>query len=287
MHLNTVAKYIRRSPYQALSAGLIMSLTFFAITVFGILTILSVRFISYFESRPQLTVFFKDSASRADIAELEDKLKKTGKTSSIAYVTKEEALKIYREQNKNDPILLDLVTADILPASLEVQSYEPEDLATLAGIVKGSEQVEEVVFQKDIVDTLISWTSALRRVGVGIIAILVIVSLFVIVTIVGIRITLRREEIEIMRLLGASNWFIRVPFLIEGAFYGLVGSLLGGGLAIGLFYYFSPSLEAFLRGVTIFPLSPIIILELLLIEIITACLLGVFASYMAVLRYLK
>lgn len=287
MYLSTVAKYIRRSPYQSISAAMIMSLTFFSITIFAILTILSIRFISYFESRPQLTVFFKDSASRKDIGGLQNKLEETGKTSAILYVSKEEALKIYREQNKSDPILLDLVTADILPASIEVQAKEAEHLADLAGIVKSSDLVEEVVFQKDIVDTLISWTNAFRRVGIGIIGILVTVSVLVIITIIGIKITVRREEIEIMRLIGASNWFIRAPFLIEGMVYGLVGSVLGGALAIGLFYYSSPSLEAFLRGVAIFPLSPLIMLELLLVEVIIACMLGAFASYLAVLRYLK
>ncbi len=287
MHLSTVAKYIRRSPYQAISAGMMMSLTFFAITVFAILTVLSIRFISYFESRPQLTVFFKDSATKDAIGQLSKKLEGTEKTSSIVYVSKEDALKIYREQNKNDPILLDLVTSDILPSSIEVQAKQAEDLAELASIVKGSDLVEEVVFQKDIVDTLISWTNAARQVGIGVIAILVTVSIFVIITIIGIKITVRREEIEIMRLIGASNWFIRAPFLIEGMFYGLVGSLVGGIFAIGLFYYFSPSLESFLRGVAIFPLSPLIMAELILVEVIIACVLGAFASYLAVLRYLK
>jgi len=287
MHLSTVAKYIRRSPYQAISAGLIMSLTFFAITVFAILTILSIRFISYFESRPQLTVFFKDSATRADIDLLQKKLESTGKTSSINYVSKEEALKIYKEQNKSDPILLDLVTSDILPSSIEVQALQAQDLSSLAIIVKDSDKVEEVVFQKDIIDTLVSWTNALRRVGLAVIAILVTVSVLMIVTIIGIKITLRRDEIEIMKLIGATNWFIRAPFLMEGAFYGLVGSLLGGVIAIGIFYSLVPSLESFLQGVAIFPLSPLILLELLLIEIIIACTLGAFASYLAVLRYLK
>ena len=285
--ISTVSKYVRRSPYQALSAALIMSLTFFAITVFSILTILSIRFISYFETRPQLTVFFKDSATREEIRDLDKKLSDTGKTSSIKYVSKEEALAIYREQNKSDPILLDLVTADILPASIEVQATQAEFLAELAGVVRGSPLVEEVIFQKDIVDTLISWTDAARRLGIAIIAILVTVSVLVIITIIGIKITVRREEIETMRLLGATNWFIRAPFLLEGAFYGLLGSLAGGGLAIGLFYYFSPSFESFLRGVAIFPISPLMMLELLAIETIIACLLGVFASYLAVLRYLK
>ncbi len=285
--LDTVSKYIRRSPYQAISAGLIMGLTFFAITVFGILTILSVRFISYFESRPQLTVFFKDATTREEIAALEDQLSSTGKTSLVTYVSKEEALEIYREQNKSDPILLDLVTSDILPASIEVQATQAEYLSELAGVVKDSDKVEEIVFQKDIVDTLISWTNAFRKIGIGVIGILVTVSVLVIITIIGIKITVRREEIEIMRLIGASNWFIRAPFLIEGMFYGLVGSLIGGSIAIGLFYYLTPSLASFLRGVTILPLSPLIIGQLLLIEVLIACALGAFASYLAVLRYLK
>src|SRR3989344_3269155 len=285
--ISTVSKYVRRSPYQALSAALIMGLTFFAITVFSILTILSIRFISYFETRPQITVFFKDSATREEIRDLEKNLSDTSKTSSIKYVSKEEALAIYREQNQSDPILLDLVTAEILPASIEVQATQAEFLSELAGVVRGLPLVEEVIFQKDIVDTLISWTDAARRLGIAIIAILVTVSVLFIVTIIGIKITVRREEIETMKLLGATNWFIRAPFLLEGAFYGFVGSVIGGGLAIGLFYYFTPTLESFLRGVAIFPLSPFIILELFAIEVIIACVLGVFASYMAVLRYLK
>ncbi len=285
--ISTVAKYIRRSPYQALSAAAIMSLTFFTISVFAILTIISIRFISYFESRPQLTVFFKDEATMSEISSLQKKLENTGKTSSINFVSKEEALKIYKEQNKSDPILLDLVTAEILPSSIEVQAQQAQDLSSLATVVKGSKIVEDVVFQKDIVDTLVSWTAAARRVGLVVIAILITVSTLIIVTIIGIKITVRREEIETMRLLGASNWFIRAPFLLEGAFYGLVGSLIGGISAIAIFYSFAPTLESFLRGVAIFPLSPLIMGELLIVEVMIACLVGMFASYLAVLRYLK
>lgn len=284
---DTFTKYIRRSPYQAVSATLIMGLTFFSITVFALLTIISIRFIAYFESRPQLTVFFKDEVAREEIAVLETKLTKTGKTSSIEYVSKEEALKIYQEQNKDDPLLLELVTSDILPSSIEVQAISASDLAELADIVQGAEIIEEVIFQKDIVDTLVAWTNAARRVGIATIGILVSVSVIVIITIIGIKITVRREEIEIMKLIGASNWFIRVPFLLEGIFYGFVGSAVGGGIAIGLFYYFTPSFESFLQGIAIFPLSPLIIAELFVIEVIIACLLGAFASYLAVLRYLK
>ena len=283
----TVTKYMRRSPYQAISAFLIMTLTFFAVSIFAVLTILSVRLIDYFETRPQLTVFFKDTASRQEIQDLEDKLKNTNEVSSIVYVSKEEALQIYREQNKKDPILLDLVTADVLPASIEVQATKAEKLDDLAGIVKSEPIVEEVVFQKDIVDTLISWTSAIRKVGITVISVLSLVSLFVILTIIGIKITLRREEIEIMRLIGASNWFIRMPFLIEGMIYGFVGAVFGWSICVAILLYATPTLESFLKGINIFPLSPLMLLEVLALEVFAACFLGMIASYFAVLRYLK
>lgn len=287
MYLKTVVKYVRRSPYQAIAAVLIMTLTFFIISVFSLLTIFSVRMIDYFESRPQLTIFFSDQATRDDINELQEKLTATGKTTSIHYISKEDALKIYREQNKNDPILLDLVTEDVLPASLEIQAKKAEYLADLAKIVKNSPLVSEVVFQKDIIDTLISWTSAFRKVGMGMIAVLLVVSIFVMITIIGIKITIRRQEIEIMRLIGATNWFIRLPFLLEGMLYGVVGALVGWGISYLLLLYVTPSIELYFKGIPIFPISIIVILEILALEVATAIFLGAFASFLAVLRYLK
>ena len=287
MHLKTVAKYIRRSPYQAISAALIMTLTFFTISMFAILTILSIRLINYFETRPQLTVFFKDTAKQEEIKGLEEQLKATLKVATISFVSKEEALKIYKEQNKKDPILLDLVTADILPSSIEVQAIKAEYLSDLASIVKGSDIVEEVIFQKDIVDTLIAWTNAFRKIGIVVISVLAIVSLFIILTIIGIKITLRREEIEIMRLIGASNWFIRAPFLLEGMMYGFFGALIGWTVSVGILLYSTPALESFLKGVAVLPISPIMLFELFALELFLACFFGAFASYLAVLRSLK
>lgn len=278
---------MRRSPYQSISAALIMWLTFFVFSVFAILTILSVRVIDYLESRPQLTIFFTETVEPEDIENLKNSLVATGKTMAVKYVSKEEAFKIYTRDNQEDPLLLDLVTADILPASLEVQTTQPEYIAELVPLVKKAENVSDVVYQQDIIDTLISWTNALRIIGAALISVLVIVSTFIILTIIGIKITIRREEIEIMRLIGASNWFIRTPFLLEGMFYGLIGAVFGFGLAYGIFVLTTPQISEFLKGIPILPISWIMALELLGAEILIACFLGVFASYVAVLRYLK
>jgi cell division transport system permease protein len=286
-HLKTAGKYIRRSPYQALSATMIMTLTFFAISIFAVLTVLSVNLIGYFESRPQLTIFFKDTAEIQEINTLKMQLESTGKTSEVKYISKDEALEIYKDINKDEPELIELVTADILPASLEVQSYNATDLKSLASVVGTSDTVERVVFQEEIVDTLISWTNAFRVIGLGIISILLLVSLFIIVNIIGIKITSRRDEIETMRLIGASNWFIRTPFLLEGVIYGMLGSMVGWLLSYGILLYASPMLESFLKGVPVFPIPPITIVAILGVELLIAIILGIFASYTAVLRYLK
>src|SRR3989338_2504723 len=132
---------IRRSPYQALAAVLIMMLTFLTISFFTFLLSGSARVINFFESKPQVTAFFKNETKQSDINALEAQVKNTGKVSSVRFVSKQEALKIYREQNKDDPLLLDLVTADILPASLEISAFKISDLSGISEMLKGSPDV--------------------------------------------------------------------------------------------------------------------------------------------------
>lgn len=285
--LTIAGRNIRRSPYQALAAVLVMTLTFLVVSFFTFLIVGSSQVISFFESKPQVTAFFKDEAKQENIDALKDQLSLTGKIASMRYVSKEEALKIYREQNKNDPLLLDLVTADILPASLEISTSKIEDLGSISEMLKGSSIVQEVVYQKDIVSTLTSWTSAVRGIGLGVITILSVVSIFIIITIIGIKISRKREDIEIMRLIGASGWYVRWPFLIEGMIYAVVGAFTAWLISSATLVYATPFLESFLRGIPIFPIPLFFYGVLLAIEIILALILGFFSSYIAVLRYLK
>jgi len=285
--LKTARQNIRRSPYQAFAAILIMMLTFLVVSFFAFLLFGSSRVISYFESKPTLTAFFQNDARKEDIKSLEKNLKTTGKIAVVKFVSKQEALSIYRQQNKNDPLLLDLVTEDILPASFEISAIKIEDLPSIHGILKSSPIVDQVIYQKEVVSTLISWTNAIRRIGIGLIIVLGVVSVFIIVTIIGIKISQKKSDIEIMRLIGASGWYIRWPFIIEGIFYGILGTIIGFGIATGSIWYLTPFLSSFLKGIPIFPVSPIFLLELLGVELAIAIILGAFSSFIAVLRYLK
>lgn len=283
----TAWKNIRRSPYQAIAAVFIMTLTFLAFSMFSVIFYSSAKIVDYFESKPQVTAFFKDEAKQEDIDLLKNDLNKSGLIASTKFVSKEEALKIYQDQNKNDPLLLDLVTADILPSSLEISTHNIEDLGLVSETLKKSTIVQEVVFQKDVVSTLTSWTNALRKIGVFVVTLLAIVSIFIMVIIIGIKVSQKRDDIETMRLIGAGSWYVRWPFIIEGAFYGIMGAIIGWLISTGLLLYATPHFSSFLKGIPVFPLSPVFLLELFALEIVFAILLGAFSSYLAVLRYLK
>ena len=287
MTLKTTWKNIRRSPYQAFAAILIMALTFLVVSFFTFLLVGSSKVVNYFESKPTLTAFFRNEAKQEDINLLEDNIKKTGKVAAVKFVSKKEALKIYRQQNKNDPLLLDLVTEDILPASLEISAIKIEDLSVIHDALKSSSIVSEIIYQKDVVSTLVSWTNAIRKIGIGLIIVLALVSIFIMVTITGIKISQKKEDIEIMRLIGAGGWYVRWPFIFEGIFYGVVGAVLGFGIAASVIWYAVPFLSSFLKGIPIFPVSPIFLLEVLGAQLIIAIVLGAFSSFLAVLRYLK
>lgn len=287
MHVQTVSKYIRRSPYQSIAAILIMSLTFFTIGVFSLITIISIRAINHLESQPQLSIFFKEGSTQQDIESLRNQLEDTGKVKSIKFISKEEAFSIYKNLNKEDPLLLDLVTADILPASLDVQANDASDLTPLAQIAKSAKSVEQINYQKDVIENLIRITEGLRQIGVLIIGVLLAVSIFVILTIIGIKITVRKDEIEIMKLIGASNWFIRTPFLLEGMFYGAVGAIVGWGITYGILYFNSTTISYFFGSIQVLPIAPLLMIQVLGVLFVSAVILGAFSSFLAVLRYLK
>lgn len=286
-HLSTSWRHVRRYPYQAFAAILIMTLTFFFASVFSFLVIGSSSIIAYFESKPQVTAFFKEEAKQEDIESLKDELEQSGKVASTKFVSKEEALKIYQEQNKNDPLLLELVTADILPPSLEIAAVKITDLSSISERLRESPIVREVVFQRDVVATLTSWTSAIRKIGVVLVVVLSLVSIAIMATIIGMGISQKREEIEVVRLLGATGWYVRWPFIFEGVLYSVSGAIFGWGMASLGLWYVHPFLSSFLRGIPLFLTSPQLLLAILGGELLLALFLGTFASFLAVLRYLK
>lgn len=285
--VKTSWKQIRRTPYQALAAVFIMILTFLSISVFFFIVFGSSVIINHFESLPRVSAFFKEEAKQEEIDQLQKSLRDTGKISKMQFISKEEAVKIYKNQNKDDPLLLEFVTEDTLPRSLEVSTYKIEDLSSVANVLQNSPTVETVKYYKDVVAGLSAWTNGIKIIGFALITFLLIESIFIMMNVVGSKVSQKREEIEIMQLLSATNWYIRTPFMIEGIIYGVIGAILGWLIATAGLLSATPSLELFLKGIPVLPASPIFLLGLLAAEFVIAIFLGVLGSYIAVLRYLK
>ncbi len=278
---------MRRTPYQALAASLVMTLTFFVASVLALVTLGSEQILKYFETRPQVTAFFADTATPDQIENLKVAVDSSGLAAGMKFISKEEALAIYREQNRDDPLLLEMVSAEILPASLEVSAVKVENLPQLAELMRQAEGIEEVVYQPDVVEAVARWTKSLRIGGGVMMAIFSLTSILIIIIIVGMRIAARREEIEILRLMGASNWYIKSPFLWEGAAYGVGGAVLAWGATYILLLYSTPFLLDFFGTIPLLPVPAVIMVSLLGIEVIAGLMIGGLGSLIAVSRFMR
>lgn len=266
---------------------MVMFLTFLTLLLFLSLAAGSQKILKYYESKPQAIAFFKDNTSNSDVKAIENALTQTGKVTGLKYISKEEALKIYKDRNKDNPALLELVTANILPSSLEVSTVTPNDLSLIAEVLKKEPVIDQVIYPEDVIQSLTKATSIIRGVGAGAVAFLIAFAFLVIVMIIGFKIRIRRNEIEIMKLLGASNWFIRAPFILEGIIYGVVGGILAWAVTWAVLWYITPFVQPSLAEIQLFPISPLFMLLLLLVATTVALIIGGLGSFGAVRRYLK
>lgn len=282
---------IRRTPYQAIAASMVMFVTFLSLLIFMILVVGSQRILQYYESKPQAIAFFIDGTTDQDIQAIENSLKQTGRVTDLNFVDKQQALKNYQEMNKSEPLLLELVTAQILPSSLEIHTISLSDLKQIGDMLKKEPVVEQVIIPEDAIQGLTKATTFVRFVGGSTAIFLMIFSFFLLLMVIGFKIRIRRTEIETMKLLGASTWFIRSPFILEGIIYGLVGAALAWVVVYATIWYFSPALGFYIKDlpqeVISAPPPPLFMLMFLGIILLVGVLIGMLGSYGAVRRYLK
>jgi|SRR3989344_1010562 len=278
---------IRRSPFQALAASMAMFSAFFALLTFFLIAAGSQVILRYYESKPQVIAFFKDGTTQSDVTAIQNALNETGKISSTKYISKDEALVMYHQLTKDKPELAEAVTANILPASLEVSTKTPENLSGVADILRTEPVVDDVILPQDLVQNITSGTKIIRIVGISVVAYLILFATLQVLMIISFKIRLKRDEIEIMRLLGATPGFIRMPFMLEGMFYGITGAISSWAAVYGLIWFLEPFIKTFFLGdVQLLPVNPLYMLSVLGVEILVATIIGSIGAYGAVKRYL-
>ncbi len=297
--MNEIIKSIKRTPYQSLAIFLILFFTLFLSTIIFISLTFFYSFLNYVETRPQVTVYFQNKASTEQIFKLRDELVSSGKVLSIKYISKEEAFKIYKDLNKDNPLLLEMVTSDILPASLEIYAKKPLFLPEIAEYLKKQPGVDEVVFQKDIVNQLITITNVLRITAILFFGFLMFMTIVILIVITSFKVALKKDEIHLLQLLGATKSYVRTPFLKEAAFFGTVSSILSFTIIALTLIYLNPFLSSYLRGIPtlainlyftqliVWPINLYFMLTTLVLSLIFGIFISTGASYLAIKKYLR
>lgn len=300
IHTKTAIEAIKRSPFQAISAIFVLSLTFFVATMVAVLVYSSGKALSYFETRPQIISFLKDDATPETVASLETKLSKDTRIKDLKYVSKEEALEIYKKATSDNPLLAELVSPSIFPASLEFSVTDLKLAETIISEVKSEAIVEQVGFTaniggekslSDVVSRLKTASLYLRLGGIVFVSVLAITSFLVLLVIISMRMTTRKGEVEILSLIGATPSFVRSPIILEALIYSLVGVLTGWMFAIIFWLYASPSIISYFGQIPVIPKDPLtfflLFFIILVVELVAGLIISLVGSLIAVARSLK
>lgn len=298
--MSEVLRSVRRTPYQSFASFLILLFTLFMALFFFNLVSYFNGVLTYFETKPQVTGFFQSNTSEGDILRVKRDLEQSGQVKEVRYTSKNEALKDYRELNKDNPLLLEMVSADILPPSLEVFATKPENLSQIATFLKKQPGIDEVYYQENLVNNLLKLTNTLRQISIVVIAIILIITIVVLMTTTAFKIATKKDELELLQLLGASKFYIRKPFLQEGMFFGWFSATVAYILYYAMFFFYYPVIKSYMGSIANIPFFglsqmniyvwppnlPYFVLTYIL-AVLFGMTIGMVGNYLATSKYIK
>ena len=245
----------RRNWVMTLGAVITIYLSLLLVGVFLVTGAIVNNVVKSVEDKVTIEIFLKDGAASADVDALQNKLladplvgvqnpdqKNRG---TVSYTSKEQAMEKFKKSMSSSPEIVDQLENNPLPASLDIKLTDPHNVEALVAQIKAdplflkvvenpAKPEESIKYGQQIVEKLFAFTRVVRIMGFAIIAMLAVVSLIFINNTIRLAIYARRKEIGIMRLVGASNWFIRTPFLLEGVLQALIGATLAILSIVGL-----------------------------------------------------
>lgn len=250
------------------------------------------------ENEVSITAYVADDAEQSDIDAVMADIKKMDGVSSVSFTTKEQALDNFRNSMTSNPDIIDQLDGqNPLPASIDVELSDPQLVEQVADQIEANATFKTICDEPDnvadslkygqqTVDKLFSLTNYVRYIGGALIALLIFIALVFINNTIRLAILARRKEIAIMRLVGASNGFIRGPFLMEGALHAIIGSLLAVGVLQLLRMFALPQLQAALSFLS-FDVASTTYLVIYAALVAAGLLIGLVGSAFAMRRYLK
>jgi len=296
--LRTIKYGLLRFWREGLLSTATVAIVFLVLVGFGGLILfntLSNKTLSYIQDKVDISVYFKPDANEDEIIKMQKSLQQMAEVKSVEYVSKDRALEIFKERNANDKkISQALVVVDTNPfgAYLNIKARDLKDYATINAYLEKDtfkNEIDKISYTESaaMIERLKKIKTTVEQGAFIIFVFIVTIAALIIFNTIKLAIYSNRDEIGIMRLVGASNYFIRGPFLVEGILYGVLGGIMATLVIGGGIYYLSPYMKIFVPDLNGWDYFVSNFFKFLTYEVLFGVLLGVVSSYIAVRKYLK
>lgn len=283
-----------RNRWLSLAATLIMVLTLITVSFFLSLLIVTNKTTQTLREKADMTVYFNEETTNDQIFAIQNILISRSDIKNVEYVSKEKALELWRSRAGNEDIR-DVITEsdNPLPRSLEIKTLVPEDLDKVNTYLTGESYkplIKKISYEvnKNLIDRLVKITRLVKIVGYSLSALFVLVSILIILNTIRLTIFARSAEIEIMKLVGGTDWYVRGPFIIEGISYGILGAIFS---SIILFFFSRLSIPAVGKFLELPDFNNsylgISMTLIIILQFVIGILLGGLCSVLAIKKHLK
>jgi cell division transport system permease protein len=288
-----------RNSFVSLSSVFVMTVTLFAVGSMMFLQATLESTLLVLRDKVDVNVYFTTDAPEDDILALKQKIEGLPEVSKVEYITRDSALANFRERHENDQLTLmalDELGENPLGAVLNIKAAEPSQYEGVAKFLESQQAgvasasiIDKINFfqNKTAIDRLASVIGATERLGAAITIILIALSVLITFNTIRLAIYTAREEIAIKRLVGASNAFIRGPFMVQGILSGVAAGIIALAIFYPLTYWLGPMTQNFFSGLNLFTYYVAHITEMAALIIGSGIVLGSFSSFLAVKKYLK
>lgn len=257
------------------------------------------------ENKVDISVYFKTSAAEPDILSLKSSLEKLDEVKEVKYISKEQALEDFKNRHQDNALItqsLAELDENPLGAALNVKAKNPSQYESISRFLEGDSElvsssqagvfsaiIDKVNYRqnKQVIERLVSIIGASRKIGFGVTVALAIIAILVTFNTIRLAIYTARDEISVMRLVGASNTRVRGPFVVEGIIHGLLASVITMALFFPLTYWLGPKTENFFGGLNIFDYYFSHWFSIFGILLLTGIILGIISAAIAVRKYLR
>lgn len=285
----------RRNGWLSTATILVMMLTLFVIGGLLLVSVVANTVLDDLEQKIDISMSFRKATPEATILAVRREIEALATVREVNYVSPGEALADFKEKHANDPTVLasleELGDENPLPATLNIKAKNPADFADIAKFLdnKSFPGVEKINYfeNQKVIERLSSVVRGVRSLGIAAVLVLGFVAVLVAFNTVRLAIYTAREEINIMKLVGATNWYIRGPFMIEGLLHGGIAAVATALLFFPVIWIASAKVLLFLPSVNLLGYFTSNFFEFLLILLVIGAILGVGSSMIAIRRYLK